>query len=569
MATREAAPELRGGAGMMTVAEAIRLALPEGTEIVAGMNGLGREVTWATRPRQTPPAFAHLEGGELVLLPEKVLQMLDDRLTLEDVARHLVTFNVAAIAQMGTVTAEAIEVADQTNTPLLKLPAGSDLAQLERDASQLIMERRREAQRQGQDVGRKLMELAIAGEPLPAMVRTLAELAGRPVVLESRDGRMLAFQPAPGDALAADDIEQGLARTRAAVLTWYRSVISGASPAEPPHASYALDERYARVVAPIIGRDGLLGGLSLIVPAPAGTELDGMLASRGAAACAVVLAREQAAASARREIELNVLDEILDGALRSELTLLQQAKRLGHDLTQPHVAIIARIDQTTVARARDDRWAMLEETLARRGARLLWRLRNTNAEVIWPAATPAAALDAAQELHDEITQTLPALGSQGLAVSISVGRVQSGLAGIRASYQEAKQALALGRRLHGPGRITRFDDLGVYRLIFAAEGLEELEDFHQENLSPLLTYDREHGGELLRTLEAFFAACCSPKEAAAILSVHRNTILYRLERIRDITGLDLDDADVRLRLHLALCVHVALYNDETEPTRRR
>jgi hypothetical protein len=43
------------------------------------------------------------------------------------------------------------------------------------------------------------MELAIAGEPLPAMVRTLAELAGRPVVLESRDGRMLAFQPAPGD----------------------------------------------------------------------------------------------------------------------------------------------------------------------------------------------------------------------------------------------------------------------------------------------------------------------------------------------------------------------------------
>jgi purine catabolism regulator len=150
-----------------------------------------------------------------------------------------------------------------------------------------------------------------------------------------------------------------------------------------------------------------------------------------------------------------------------------------------------------------------------------------------------------------------------------VGRVQSGLAGIRTSYQDAKQALALGRRLHGPGRITRFEELGVYRLIFAAEGLDELDEFHNENLGSLLTYDREHGGELLRTLEAFFTACCSPKEAAAILGVHRNTILYRLERIRDITGLDLDAADVRLRLHLALCVHVALYNDESEPSRRR
>jgi purine catabolism regulator len=294
-----------------------------------------------------------------------------------------------------------------------------------------------------------------------------------------------------------------------------------------------------------------------------------MLASRGAAACAVVLAREQAAASARREIELNVLDEILDGALRSEVTLLQQAKRLGHDLTQSHVAIIARIDQTTVARARDDRYVLLEETLSRHGSRILWRLRNNNAEIIWPAATVQAAMDAAAELHEEISQGLPAIGSQGLAVSLAVGRVQAGLGGVRASYQEARQALNLGRRLHGPGKITRFEDLGVYRLIFAAEGLKELDEFHEENLGALLAYDRDHGGDLLRTLEAFFAATCSPKEAASILGVHRNTILYRLERIREITGFDLDAADVRLRLHLALSAHVALYATEADTPNNR
>ncbi len=558
------------GTGMMTVEEAIRIALPPGTELVAGQGGLQREVSWATRLRPTPPAFGHLEGGELVLLPERVLQMLDDRLTLEEVARHLASFNVAAIAHLGPVTPGAIAVADETSTPMLELPAGTDIGRLETDASQLIMERRREAQRQGQEVGRRLMELAIAGEPLPAMVRTLAELSGRPVVLESRDGRMLAFQPAPDEQTAVEDVQEGLAQTRVAVLTWYRSVVSVASPADPPHESYRLNDRFARVVAPIIGRDGLLGGLSLIVPAPKGQAADGVLASRGAAACAVVLAREQAAATARREIELNVLDEILDGALRSEVTLLQQAKRLGHDLTQPQVAIIARIDQTTVARARDDRWALLEETLSRQGGRILWRLRNNNAEIIWPADSPAVAIDAAEEIHAEITQSLPALGGQGLAVSVAVGRVQSGLGGVRASYQEAKQALSLGRRLHGPGRVTRFDELGVYRLIFAAEGLKELDEFHEENLGQLLAYDRDHGGDLVRTLEAFFSATGSPKEAASILNVHRNTILYRLERIREITGLNLDDADVRLRLHLALCAHVALYTNETDhPVVRR
>jgi purine catabolism regulator len=134
------------------------------------------------------------------------------------------------------------------------------------------------------------------------------------------------------------------------------------------------------------------------------------------------------------------------------------------------------------------------------------------------------------------------------------------LAGIQQSHQEAKHALSMARRLNGGGGVTRFADLGVYRLIFAAEQLSELRSFHDEALNPVIDYDRQHSADLVRTLRAFFDAKCGPKEAASMLEVHRNTVLYRLERIQEITGLDLDDADVRLRLHLAVCVHTALYS---------
>ncbi|MDP8908879.1 MAG: helix-turn-helix domain-containing protein, partial [Chloroflexota bacterium] len=143
-----------------------------------------------------------------------------------------------------------------------------------------------------------------------------------------------------------------------------------------------------------------------------------------------------------------------------------------------------------------------------------------------------------------------------------VGTPRAGLVGIRRSHQEARQALTLGRRLRGPGRLTPFDGLGVYRLIFAAEGLPELRELHDEALGALLDYDRDTNGELVRTLEAFFEARCSPKEAAALLRVHRNTVLYRLDRIREIAGFDLDDAGVRLRLHLALHAHTAIFGGE-------
>jgi len=544
---------------MITVQDVIALALPEGTRLVAGESGLGREVTWATRLRPSPPAFGHLSGGELVLLPPKVLELLDERLTLEAVVSQLAGFGVAAIAYAGQVGVGAKAAAGEAGVPLLQLPAAADLGALEREASRLITERRREVQRRGQEVGRRLMELAIAGESLGALVQSLAEQARRAVALEGRDGRLLVYHVPSRGRPSLDTARPLLDAGQPDLAAWLHQT-AASSPAEPPTAAYDLGREWTRVVAPVIGRDGLLGRLSLVVPHGGEMPVDGLLTSRGAAACAVVLAREQAAASARREIELNVLDEILDGALRSETSLLQQARRLGHNLHEPHVAVVARFDHSGPARHRDGRWAALDEIMARREGRALWRVRNNSAEIVWPAGTDGAARGAARSLLDDLNGSLA--GQAGAAISIGIGQARGDLDGIRQSYQEARQALTVGRRLYGPGHLTSFDDLGIYRLIFAAEALPELRAFHQEALGALIAYDRLHGADLLRTLDAFFAALGSPKEAAARLHVHRNTVLYRLDRIREITGLDLEDADVRLRLHLALRVHLALREGE-------
>jgi purine catabolism regulator len=546
---------------MISVLDVLRDALPDGTEVVAGRDGLHREVTWASRLRPAPPAFEHLSGGELVLLPPNVLEMLDDQLSLDEAIRQLALFGVAAVALSGETTAQAIAAADETRLPLLVLPETAEFGTLERATSRYISERRREILRRGQEAGRQLMELAIAGEPLPELARELNELSGRPVAFEGRDGRLLAFQPGES-GLQAAMVDAFLSETRGPVLGWLRTVATSSS-AEPPSTTYATRSGWLRIVAPVSGRDGLLGSVSLLVREGEESVEDGVLASRGAAACAVTLTREQAAASARREIELNVLDEILDGALRSEVSLLQQIKRLGHDLNRSFCTIIARVDSApgTPARARDGRWSALEEGLNRaaraRGARILWRVRNTSAEIVWPLDDEETLDAVIRDVQDGLNTALAMNGSSEV-VSMGVGRIRSGLEGIRQSHQDARQALTIGRRLYGPNNVTRFERLGVYRLIYAAEQLPELETFQAEALGSLIEYDRSHGAELVKTLEAFFTANCSPKEAATLLHVHRNTVLYRLERIAEITGLDLNASDVRLRLHLALHVRLAL-----------
>lgn len=549
--------------GVITVRDILGFALPDGTTVAAGHNGLGREVTWATRLRAAPPAFGHISGGEIVILAADILEMIDENLTLAGAIRQLAQFGVSVIATTEAADAPALSAADASSLPLLILPPGTDLGLLERTAARTIAERRREIQQHGQEEGRKFMELAIGGEPLDVLADEVSQSSGRAVSIEGHDGRPLVFQPDLEDRLGEREAQVILQASEESVQAWLRTVGSSSS-AEPPVHGWQVQDGWTRLVAPVTGRNGLLGSVSLLVPAEAERPEDTILTSRAAAAAAVTLAQEQATAHVRREVELNVLDEMLDGALRSEVALVQQAQRLGYDLDQTFCAIVARIDpaQAGPTRSREGRWSALE-TGVRQFARemdqptMLWRVRNSAAEIVWPVNGQDPAEPVAMQLRD-ILDTELRNGQITDVVSIGIGRPDLGIHGIRRSHQEARQALTLGRRLHGSGHVTDYDDLGIYRLILAAEGLPELRAFQDESLQELVEYDRIHSSNLIQTLEAFFAANCSPKEAASILNVHRNTVLYRLDRIGTITGQDLDDPEVRLRLHLALHVRVAL-----------
>jgi len=72
---------------MITISEVVAESFPADAKLLTPEVSLTREVTWATRPRPSPPAFGHLSGGELVLLRARDLSDVDDRLTLAGAIR--------------------------------------------------------------------------------------------------------------------------------------------------------------------------------------------------------------------------------------------------------------------------------------------------------------------------------------------------------------------------------------------------------------------------------------------------------------------------------------------------
>jgi DNA-binding PucR family transcriptional regulator len=119
------------------------------------------------------------------------------------------------------------------------------------------------------------------------------------------------------------------------------------------------------------------------------------------------------------------------------------------------------------------------------------------------------------------------------------------------ALSEAETALAAARRLGGRNALL-YEELGIVRLLLGSGNDPDLQTFIEEVTGPLIAYDRDNDGALIRTLRAFFDADCSQRVAAERLFVHHKTLRYRLERIRQLTGLDLSRHEDRMRADFAL-----------------
>jgi hypothetical protein len=102
--------------------------------------------------------------------------------------------------------------------------------------------------------------------------------------------------------------------------------------------------------------------------------------------------------------------------------------------------------------------------------------------------------------------------------------------------------------------VLAFEQTGAYRLLLSAmsENPSELQRFYAETVEPLVAYDEQYETDLLQTLETFLEADGNVAGTAQRLFTHRHTVYYRLERVRELTGLDVSSSDGREKLSLGL-----------------
>lgn len=397
---------------------------------------------------------------------------------------------------------------------------------------------------------RELMQLVLDEVGLAGLVSALAGTLAASVTVEDADGKLLARAPDEGYRPPPDTAARLRPPAREALQAMARSFALIRVPVIPrrgqvaPGTPVPSAEEMAWVAPVVLGQE-VVGRLWVTAPPTVPTPVQLRVIERFALVVALELLKVRYLVDVESRLSGDLLADLMrpEGPVQPH-ALLDRAAALGHDLTQPHVVAVLVVDGNVPPRTR---LPELVRAVAGSDGRPLVGLYQDHYVLLLPAdPDPTEMIRRAHTVAEQAT------GSGG-TVTLVAGPTTDTLEDYAAAYRITRGAAELRRASH-PGGIVDIRQLGLSALLLETGAPEALRKFAQALLQPLAAHDARRGGDLVPTIRAWLRTGCSTAAAAEALTVHPNTVIYRLGRIEQLTGRRLRGVDTRLELQLALTV---------------
>ncbi|WP_033309503.1 helix-turn-helix domain-containing protein [Streptomyces iakyrus] len=363
-----------------------------------------------------------------------------------------------------------------------------------------------------------LAEVAASGGGEEAITGALHELTGFPVLAEDRFGRLRSWS-GPG---RPDPYPEPDPARREELL---HEVARSGGPVR-------IKDRLISLVRP---RGEVLGVLAVVDPSDDADEYTVFALEHAATSLALELSHLRHLAEAELRLRRELVDDLLGGT--DEASAYARSEAFGHDLHRIQYVVVVQWRN----RVPDDAFARTVGRAASAVGMPSLVTRRSDHVVLIAEGSP----------HDHaLYETLAReTGTRDGTIGVSARCDTPG--GIPGRYQEALRALEIRRQSRSRYGTTYFDDLGLYRILGPGNEYRELEAFVREWLGTLVDYDGQHRMALVETLSRYFDCGGNYAETAESLAIHRSTLRYRLQRIREISGRDLTDVEDRLNLQVA------------------
>jgi len=526
----------------MNVRQALALDSLRAATLVAGAQGLERDVRWAHVIDMPDPA-PWVRPGQL-LLTTGFAWPKDDR----DERAQIASLADAGLAGMALAvprylqhfSSAARHEADRLALPLLEIPFEIPFAEITEELHRAILAEQYQVIERAEEIHRELTLAAARGSNLRELARTLGALIWRSVTFEDPNGKLLAYYASGGDddAVRRETLAQARSPLSMMEAMEARGLMSQIRASTGPLRIEAIPEiglSSPRVVCPIRIGSELVGLVWIIEGESSLSELDNRAAEQAALVAAVHIAHQRELANMEARLGYASFLSLLEGG-EDDAQAVERARLVGFDPHGKHRVGVALIPEPLPL----SREAFLRRELV--AEQLRGRLAATG---MTPQLT--AQLNRVAFLLPEGGEPQDVIGDlSDSGVAVVVGRAYAGTQGVRRSYREALSLL----NYQGDARVRTFEEALVPRVLMGDQAARSA--FVEDLFGPLKT--QRGGTALTKALITLAASGFNFKETAQTLDIHPNTLRYRLARAVEATHIDLENPETRFRLQLAVRV---------------
>jgi purine catabolism regulator len=536
-----------------------------GSEVLAGAAGLDQLVS-RINVMEVPDILPWVKPHELLLTTGFPLRDAETGRPFEADAlvelihglaeREVAAFGIKAGRYLDELPGPVLAAADRLAFPILRLPHEVAFDDVMSDVFTQLVDRQAWALDVADRLHRALTAIVLGGGDQPQIAEEFAALFGAAVLICTLDGRVQTMAGDETEVAALHELDMFDSSGRFRI----ESTRIGLQPA-PGAATASVTSGQLAVAAVAAGGTDLAriaayrreGGLDSVTV---------QALERAATVTALAITKQLAVSAVESKFRGDFLRDALFGNAGTPARVVDHCRQLGWDVDRPLVVVVAELDPVPD----QDPAAVVAPTVAGRSPQerfsAAWQqvlnARDKAIPVVGFSHEVVSLIPvAAGEEHAVIGEIIMAIrGDRGggrRSFCAGVSRVVASIEGLPDGYAQARRAVAVGRRMGGPGTVSHFDRLGVYRLLSLVSEGEELRAFAADVLSSLVD-DTAEATDLRQTLQALLDSNCNVAETARLLHFHYNTLRYRIAKLERIIGPFTTDAHLRLNVNLALQV---------------
>jgi PucR family transcriptional regulator, purine catabolism regulatory protein len=555
---------------LLTVKDLFEIKSIDGLKIVAGEQGINNEIS-IVNIIENPEAFDWLSPNELLLSTGYIFK--DNEELQNRIIKELSEINCAGLVikmkrYFEKLPQNMIDQANKLGLPLIELPFEYTLSKVISIINEKASGRYDLLNRKTLDMHNSFFRITLEGGGVEKISSLLSETIMNPIVLVDQDWKLLHF---------TEHIDNKVPLAYCLDLVKNRPVFNKSFIESIPKDISDIKKSIKRIyslegmeikcrILPVAVANYIYGYIIVWQTVRELTEFDYIILEQASTNMALERIKAREIEEVKLKIRQDFFDDLLTGKITSSESLQNLSQLHGLNTTYKYYCLVVNIESQEQDQYEDfiARKVHLENK-TRKCVELIYENSNiasgeitcfhrNNRIIILIGQSenrPSITINEAKKYANDIYMVLTKQIHKSTLL-IGIGSQYETIHLLHKSFSEANESIRLMQKFEDRGGISHFEDHSVYHFLDTNIKDIELEAFFLKSLGTIYEHDRLHGTSYIITLENFFSNNLNISETAKAMFLHRNTLIYRIDKIKEILNSDLKNSEELLQLQIAL-----------------